>query len=138
MVSTEPGPETWEELLGAAGDEVARTARQARVVADEAIPDAVEEFDAAARMLAFTFAPGTYKGLIAGVVLHARHVNLMFSEGVALEPYDTGGLLTGTGKWARHIKLHGPEDAADPGVAELLSVAARRRREQLQQRPPRR
>ena len=34
-----------------------------------AVPDAAEEVDVSARMLGFTFATGTYKGLFAALIL---------------------------------------------------------------------
>ncbi|MGW8887220.1 DUF1801 domain-containing protein [Streptomyces sp. NPDC055749] len=128
---TKPGPEVWETLLDAAGAEVAAIARRAREVVREAVPDAVEEVDVSARLLAFTFAPGTYKGIAAGLILHSGHVNLQFGEGVELAAHDPSGLLTGTGKKARHVKLHDPRDLEDPRVVELVVAAAARRRAQL-------
>ncbi|CAM5618761.1 hypothetical protein SSPIM334S_02740 [Streptomyces spiroverticillatus] len=122
------GPEGWDVVVGAASEEVAGIARRAREVVRGVMPDAVEEVDEGARLLGFTFAPGTYKGLVVGLVLHARHVNLMFAEGAAL---DGGGLLEGTGKKARHIKLRAAEDAADPRIAALLAEAAARVRDRL-------
>ncbi|MFI0978158.1 DUF1801 domain-containing protein [Streptomyces sp. NPDC021093] len=129
---TRQGPEGWESLVEAASEEVAGVARQARQAARAAIPDATEELDVSARLLAFTFVPGTYKGLVAGLVLHTRHVNLMFGEGAELAAtHAAGALLEGTGKKARHIKLTAPEDLQDPRIAELLKAAAVRVRERL-------
>ncbi|MET9608246.1 hypothetical protein ABZZ17_24820 [Streptomyces sp. NPDC006512] len=128
MISEVSGPSPWQELLGAASPEVAVIATRAREVVRGAVPDALEEVDVSARMLGFTFAPGTYKGLFAGLVLHATHVNLMFSDGVALAGLDAGGLLEGTGKLARHIKLRTPAGAEVPRLAELVAAAAELRR----------
>ncbi|MDI3419182.1 DUF1801 domain-containing protein [Streptomyces luteolus] len=124
-------PKAWQSCLEAANAEVAAIARRAREVVREAVPDAAEEVDVPARLLAFTFAPGTYKGIAVGLVLHSRHVNLQFGEGVELAAHDPDGLLTGTGKKARHVKLHAPEDPEDPRVVELVRAAAARRRAQL-------
>lgn len=129
---TRQGPEGWEALLDAASDEAAEIARRARLVVREVMPDATEELDPSARLLGFTFAPGTYKGLAVGIVLHTRHVNLMFSQGAELAAtLDAGALLDGTGKKARHIKLHDPSDLQDPRVTELLAAAAERVRERI-------
>ncbi|MFJ2739525.1 DUF1801 domain-containing protein [Streptomyces sp. NPDC087440] len=129
---TRQGPEGWDVLLDAASDEVAGIARRAREIIRDAVPDASEEVDPSARLLGFTFAPGTYKGLFAGLILHTRHVNLMFSEGAELAAHsEAGALLEGTGKKARHIKLHTPEAAADPRITPLLHEAAARVRDRL-------
>ncbi|MFF9013383.1 hypothetical protein ACF09C_10515 [Streptomyces sp. NPDC014870] len=131
MTSENTRPQGWQDVLAGAEPIVALVARRAREVVNEAVPDAAEDVDVSARMLGFTFAPGTYKGLFAGLVLHTRHVNLMFSEGVALLPLDSAGLLTGTGKLARHIKLRTVPEVEDPHLAALLLAAAARRRAQL-------
>ncbi|MFI5766849.1 hypothetical protein ACIA8F_38685 [Streptomyces sp. NPDC051563] len=55
-------------------------------------------------------------------------MNLIFSDGVALAGLDAGGLLKGTGKPARHIKLRTPAGAEDPRLAQLVAAAAERRR----------
>ncbi|MFD4375110.1 hypothetical protein ACFXKE_24160 [Streptomyces sp. NPDC059202] len=124
-------PEAWEALLDSASEEVATIARRAREVVRKAVPDAVEEVDTSARLLAFTFAPGTYKGIVTGLILHSQHVNLQFGEGVELAAHDPDGLLTGTGKKARHVKLRDPQAPEDPRVVRLVRAAATRRRDQL-------
>ncbi|MFJ3921943.1 hypothetical protein [Streptomyces sp. NPDC090022] len=129
---TVEGPEDWEALLAGVPAEVAEVARQARRVVRAAIPDAAEEVDASARLLGFTFAPGTYKGLVAGLALHDRYVNLMFSQGAELaDSLHAGSLLAGTGKKARHVKLQSPADLLDPRLAELLAAAAQRGRDRM-------
>lgn len=60
--------------------------------------------------------------------MHKAHVHLMFSDGVALAEHDTSGLLEGTGKRARRIKLRDPERLEHPGVRVLLREAAKRTR----------
>lgn len=90
------------------------------------LPDATEEVDTSARMLAFTYHPGTYKGLIVAVAPHTAHVNLMFARGAELVEVDTHGLLEGTGRRARHIRFDDEDDLDRPGIAELVEEAARR------------
>jgi hypothetical protein len=43
----------------------------------EVIPDAVEESDRSAKLIGYTYQPGTYKHLIAAIAPHSGHVNLM-------------------------------------------------------------
>lgn len=90
------------------------------------VPDAVEESDSSARLIGFTYLPGTYKGLFVAVAPQRAHVNLMFSRGVELTELDDDGLLEGTGKKARHIKLREPGEVDRPGVRRLIVAAADR------------
>jgi hypothetical protein len=90
------------------------------------IPDAVEEIDPADRLVGFTFIPGTIKGLIVAITLQKTYVNLMFSKGVELLPLDAAGLLEGTGKLARHIKVRSAATLEQPAVRTLIEQAADR------------
>lgn len=114
------------ELLAGSSPAVCRLAEAAAELVRTTIPDAAEELDRRARLLAFTYKPGTYKYLIAAVALHDNYVNLMFARGAELADVDSSGLLEGTGKLARHVKVDTPEVLADPAVAQLVSVAATR------------
>jgi hypothetical protein len=115
-----------DALLDSVSEDVRALAFQARTVVRDEVPDTLEEVDASAKMIGFTFQPGTYKSLFAALTVHKAHVNLMFSDGVALSEHDTSGLLEGTGKRARHIKLRDGEDVEDPGVRVLIREAAKR------------
>lgn len=103
------------EIVERLGDKLARL-----------LPDAAEEPDTTARLIGYTYQPGTYKGLIVAVAPQAAHVNLMFSKGVELLETDTAGLLEGTGKKARHIKFYDPASVDLPQVDTLVEEAARR------------
>ncbi|MFE3558543.1 DUF1801 domain-containing protein [Streptomyces sp. NPDC059193] len=120
----ENSPISWAGVLEASTPDIRQLAREAQDTVRAAMPDAVEEADVSARMLGYTYAPGTYKGLIVTIALHRAHINIMFSRGVELADEDTGGLLEGTGKRARHIKITDAEQLADPRVTDLLTAAA--------------
>lgn len=111
-------------LLSTCSPEVRELATAARALIREVIPDAREEVDTSARLIGYTFQPGTYKGLITAIALQKDRVNLMFGKGVELTANDPGGLLEGTGKLARHIKVRDLDRLADPGVRVLLTEAA--------------
>jgi hypothetical protein len=112
------------ELLATCDPGVAELARAACVLIHEAVPDAVEEVDASAKLIGYTFLPGTYKGLFAGITLHKEHVNIMFSKGAELAAEAPTGLLEGTGKRARHIKVRSAETLEDPAVRSVIERAA--------------
>jgi hypothetical protein len=58
---------------------------------------------------------------------HKSHVNLGFYHGASLK--DPAGLLEGTGKKLRHVKLRGMAEARNPAIESLLiqAIADRRR-----------
>ena len=114
----------WAALLRDASPEVRELAEATSDLMHEVLPDAAQEVDQPARLLAFTYAPGTYKGLVAAVALHKNHVNIMLSDGAELALADSSGLLAGTGKKARHIKVTSVETVKDPRVRDLIKAAA--------------
>lgn len=99
---------------------VQELARRARELILAIMPDAIEQFDAPARLIAYGF-DRTYRGLVCGITLQKSYVNLMFARGTELP--DPAGLLTGTGKHARHVKIQHPEDLASPALRALLEAA---------------
>jgi Domain of unknown function (DU1801) len=57
----------------------------------------------------------------AYIGVHRSHVNLGFYHGASLR--DPAGLLEGTGKSLRHVKICGMADARRPGIRALLAQA---------------
>lgn len=114
------------QLLAPYDPAVRDLATKARALVREVVPDAVEEVDTAGKLIGFTFLPGTYKGLILAIALQRAYVNLMFSKGVELMELDSQGLLEGTGKAARHIKVSSPQRLEEPAVRALIRAAAAR------------
>ena len=60
-------------------------------------------------------------GPLAYIVAFKNHVNLGFSRGVALT--DEAGVLEGTGKEMRHVKLTDPDDVQPDVLRGLLREA---------------
>ncbi|MFY0663758.1 MAG: DUF1801 domain-containing protein [Natronospirillum sp.] len=56
-----------------------------------------------------------------GVFAYAKHVSVEFSHGADLP--DPHGVLEGTGKFRRHIKLHALADIADKHVSDYIEHA---------------
>lgn len=61
------------------------------------------------------------------MMVEKNHVTLGFSRGTSLA--DPGGLLEGTGKNLRHVKLNKVEQLCDPNLQELVLEAAALNRE---------
>lgn len=114
-----------EALIADVDSDLRGIVEQLRELVRRLLPDAIEEPDPSAKLIGYTYQPGTYKGLIAAIAPHTSHVNLMFSKGVELLDADPTGLLEGTGKKARHIKFREPADVARPAVQSLIEEAAR-------------
>ena len=65
-----------------------------------------------------------YKGLVFVVAPHRAHVTLGIAHGVGLP--DPAGLMEGTGKVHRHVKLRTTADLEQPALDELLAAALAR------------
>ena len=100
--------------------EVQSLAREARTLILEVMPNTIELIDPSANLIAYGLDRG-YKGLICGITLFKSYVNIMLAQGASLP--DPLGLLKGTGKLARHIKVAQPADLTSPAVRTLLVTA---------------
>ena len=96
---------------------VQKIALAARALVLEVVPDALEQTDAPAKMLAYGFKP-TYKDLICVIMPQKGWVNLGFPRGAELD--DPAKLLTGTGKRARHVKLDDLAQLKNPALRDLI------------------
>jgi hypothetical protein len=66
----------------------------------------------------------------AYIAVQRSHVNLGFYHGASLK--DPRGLLEGTGKKLRHVKLHTVKEATTPEITALLRQAIAERRPVMQ------
>ena len=65
-----------------------------------------------------------YADLVCAIAPFKNHINLMFAKGTDLP--DPAGLLTGTGKRARHLRIQSAADLQRLEVLELVSNAIHR------------
>jgi hypothetical protein len=114
-----------EQFLAPYSPEIRELAWKLRALVLEIFPDAIELPDPPAKLIGYGFDRG-YKGLVCGIALHKAHVNLMFAQGAELP--DPAGLLSGTGKRARHVKIRQPGDVDRPEIRALLEAAVARKR----------
>lgn len=70
---------------------------------------------------AISYTHGGMKRAVCAIGLHATRVNLQFYRGTSLE--DPNGLLEGTGKTMRHIKLSTTKACRATAVAALIKAA---------------
>ena len=101
-------------------DAVRELARSARALILTVMPNTVEQLDPPANLIAYGL-DRSYKGLICSITLHKLHINLMFAQGASLP--DPQGLLQGTGKLARHVRIERLADLEAPEIRCLLETA---------------
>lgn len=107
-------------LIDAYSQEVQETVLAVRSLILEMLPGCIEMVDIPSKFIAYGYG-SQYADLVAGIAPFKNHVNLMFNRGVDLP--DPQGLLEGTGKIARHVKLARKEDTLQPGMRDLLGNA---------------
>ena len=111
---------TVEEFLATYPPHVQEMALRVRALVREVLPDALEMIDLPAKLIGYG-TKNSYKGTICVISPYANHVNLGFARGTSLP--DPSGLLEGTGKRARHVKLKALEDVNQPALRTLLEAA---------------
>ena len=110
-----------EDFLDEFKPEVRDLALQLRDLVYEIEPEVIEQIDKPAYLLAYGYAK-TYTHLMCVIILYKEYVNLGFPRGVDLP--DPEGLLEGTGKRARHVKITDAEIIDSPEVAALIQASA--------------
>ena len=119
---------TFEEVLAASGG-LAPVLTVVRDLVRELHPDAVETASRKELTVTWGFPGGKMKAAYAYARPYKAHVNLGFFQGAHLP--DPAGLLEGTGKTLRHIKLRLPEEALAPPIRDLIAAARDERRTAL-------
>ena len=108
---------------------VTPTARALREVVLAGFPEAVEVVRLGDGAASYGVGPKKMSESHVYVMPLRDRVNLGFWHGVALP--DPAGLLDGTGKRMRHVKVRSVEDARRPAVAALIAAALAERRAAL-------
>ncbi|MBA2381922.1 MAG: DUF1801 domain-containing protein [Chloroflexi bacterium] len=98
--------------------------RALRATIQAAFPSAIEQVDFGNKLIAFGHSM-KIRGLLFAIIAHKEHVNLQLADGADLA--DPTGLIEGTGKRIRHVKIRSVEAASSPGVVALIlaQLAAR-------------
>lgn len=120
---------TFEDLLAISPEALHPIAVRLREIILELDPNAVEVVRLGDKASTFGVGPKKMSEGYAYVLPHKKWVNLGFYKGALLE--DEHGLLEGTGKKLRHIKMHSLEDVNRPEVQELLTRALAERKKAL-------
>jgi hypothetical protein len=123
---------TLDDLLQSRPEHVRELFMQTRELVQEVMPDANEQVVPTQNNAMYGSGQGMKRtgegGAIEQVCYIApfnNHVNLGFFRGMELP--DPDGLLEGTGKLLRHVKIRSAADLERPGVRRLLEAASKQR-----------
>ncbi len=108
-----------DELLSVTSPEMAAVARELRAVVAAALPDGTEQVDLGNRLLAIGRSM-KMRDLLFAIIPHSAHVNLQLADGIDLPNSD--GLIEGTGKRIRHIKVRSIEAARSAPVRAAIDA----------------
>jgi hypothetical protein len=116
---------TIEEQLESHTPQVREIALRTRQLVLSIYPEAVEQIDPADHLIAYGHG-AKMKEQLWYIAPFKAHVNLGFMRGRELHEYhDPSGLLEGTGKNLRHVKLRSPADVDRPALRDLLLESLR-------------
>ena len=108
-----------DRLLGEHPAEIQAIERALRAAIRAAFPEAVEQVDFGNKLIAFGRSM-KIRGLLFAVIAHQSWVNLQLADGVDLP--DPDGLVEGTGKRVRHVKIRSVEQASSRRVLRLIEA----------------
>jgi hypothetical protein len=108
-----------DRLLSEHTPELQAIERALRTTIRTAFPVAIEQVDFANKLIAFGRSM-KIRGLLFAIIAHKSHVNLQLADGAALP--DPQGLIEGTGKRIRHVKIRSVEAASSPAVVAIVEA----------------
>jgi hypothetical protein len=127
MVDTKYG--TFEALMDIAEPAMRPIARRLREVVVKVDPDTVEVVRLGDRAATYGVGPKKMSEGYAYVLPHKNWVNLGFYKGAELP--DPAGIMEGTGKKLRHVKVRSVEEAGRPELRALIEEAVAERKQAL-------
>jgi hypothetical protein len=110
-------PQSWDEVLSFHTVDVQAAARMLEDVIRTELPDVVVRFDPGNGLLAFGRSM-KMGDLLFAIIPHAGWVNLQLADGALLPNPD--GMIDGTGKRIRHIKVATAEKARSNPVRDAV------------------
>lgn len=110
-----------EELLGTHTPPVRELTVELLELVRTLVPKARKKVHLGWKNVVYSF-DGKMKAAFCAIVPHKAHVNVQLMKGVELS--DPDGLLQGTGKAARHVKIRTPEDVETDGLKALIKASA--------------
>ena len=111
----------FDEIVNAVCPDVRVLALQTRALIKEIMPEVVEVPWPRQQVIGYGVGPKKMSEHFCYISVHKDHVNLGFNYGSELP--DPHGLLEGSGKLLRHIRIASQDDLARPTVRRLIEVA---------------
>ena len=108
---------TWEENLASHSADVQAAAQALEVIIRDALPEVVVQYDPGNGLLAFGRSMAM-RDLLFALIPHAGWVNLQLADGAVLPNPD--GLIEGTGKKIRHIKVRSGQVGRSRAVGDAI------------------
>jgi hypothetical protein len=108
---------SWDENLASHTPDVQAAARALEATIRGELPDVVVQYDPGNGLLAFGRSM-KMRDLLFALIPHAGWVNLQLADGAVLPNPD--GLIEGTGKRIRHMKVRSAKAAADERVRAAI------------------
>lgn len=127
MTGTKYG--TFDELMDIAEPDMRPIAERLREIVVEVDPDTVEVVRLGDRAATYGVGPKKMSEGYAYILPHKNWVNLGFYMGATLP--DPAGIMEGTGKKLRHVKVRSVEEAGQPEIRVLIGEALAERRQAL-------
>lgn len=109
-----------QAFLASYPPEVRDLALELRALVFDVIPNALEQVDVPNKIIGYGFSRKK-ADIICVIAPYTSHVILMFGKGTELR--DPEGLLKGTEKHVRHVKITGASDIEAPALRTLLETA---------------
>jgi hypothetical protein len=108
---------SWDENLASHTPEVQAAARALEALIRSEQPDVVVQYDPGNGLLAFGRSM-RMRDLLFALIPHAGWVNLQLADGALLP--NPEGLIEGTGKRIRHVKVRVMSASAEPRIREII------------------
>jgi hypothetical protein len=120
---------TFDELLQITEDRQRATVIRLREIVFSIHPEACEVVRLGDRAATYGFGPKKMSEGYVYILPYPSWVNLGFYKGAELP--DPEGLLTGTGKKLRHVKIRSVDEAKNPKIIPLIEAAIAERKQAL-------
>src|SRR3712207_6270411 len=115
----------FEAMLAGSPEPIRQLARSARTLIYDVLPGTVEVVWPHQRTAGYGTGPRKMTEHFCWLAPHARHLVFGFYYGTELP--DPDGLLEGSGRLMRHVKVRSQADLANPALRRLIEVATAHR-----------
>ncbi len=120
---------SFDDMLTSYSEDLQEVAQQLRALVDDVHPDTVEVVWAKQKIAGYGVGPKKMSEHFCYIAPQTKYVNLGFHHGASLA--DPDGLLEGTGKALRHVKVYELSGANESGLRNLLVKAVAERKTAL-------